>query len=133
MPTGERVQHQIASRSAKDALQHVGSELLFGGLCGQTGFINVRTLIFIAAYQTFGGHDLEEFKNTGIAYGFFLAESQVNLADGRGTAVPKDTEDLEFGRGWLVGFHHAGHHTTKLFVLSTKIFVLLMTPVVEEG
>jgi hypothetical protein len=131
--TGKRVEHEIARGAAENALEHVGSKLLLGGPGGVAGFVHMRALIFIAADQTFGSHDLEKFEDAGVADGFTFAERFVNLADGRRTAIPKDAENLEFGGGGFLRLRHARHLTTKIFVLSTKIFVLLETMEMQEG
>src|SRR5689334_22099838 len=54
------------------------------------------TLFFVPADQTFFGHDLEEFQNSGLTHsspGFELVE---RLAHGTGSARPQDSQDFEF-------------------------------------
>jgi hypothetical protein len=84
----------------------------------------VGALGFVSADRPFCGHDLEKLQDAGVAESLFLAEGVVNFADRGRAACPEDAQDFELGSGGFLWFLlHWRDHTTKVFVVSTKIFV----------
>ena|SRR2546427_5813991 len=116
--------HELAGGAFEYPLQHVSGKLALGLFGGQARFIDVRALGFVSANRSFCGHDLQKLQDAGVAEGLLLAESVVNFANCRRAACPEDAQDFEFGSGGFLRYLlHEEDHTTKVFVVSTKIFV----------
>ena len=93
------MKHQVAGGAVEHTLQHVRGELALGLFGGLLGFIDVRALVFVTPDQAFGGHDLHEFQNGGVAESFFFVEGVMDFADGGGPAIPENLKDLQLGGG----------------------------------
>ena len=116
--------HELTRRTFEDPLQHVPGKLLLGLLGGKACFIAVRPLCFVSAHRALCGHDLQKLEHSGVAEIFFLAERFVNFSDRLRSAAPEDAQDFKLRSGRFVGrLLHGKEHTTKVFVVSTKIFV----------
>jgi len=128
---GQGMQHQLARGAVENALQHVGGKLPLGFFRRLLRFIDMRALILVAADQALCGHDLHQLQNSCVAGSLFFLQRFVDFANRGWSAIPEHLEDLQLTGGGLLwrGVFHAMHHTTKEFVMSTKIFVLLWTPV----
>ena len=122
------VQHQLARGPVKNAFEHVGGKLALGLFCGLLRFIHVGTLVLVAPDQALRGHDLHQLQHCGVAEGLFFAERFVDFANRGWAAIPEHLKYLQLSGCGLLwrGFSHAEHHTTKKFVMSTKIFVVLL-------
>src|SRR5215469_6926402 len=88
LAAGERVHHELACRSLEYALQHVSGELPLGLLGRKTCFIDVRTLGFVSANDTFCCHDLQQLQHGGVSQSPFLAKRFVHFPHGGGAAAP---------------------------------------------
>jgi 23S rRNA pseudouridine2605 synthase len=132
---GQRVQHQFSRGTVENALQHVGGKLALGLFLRLLRFIDMRALIFVAADETFHGHDLHELEYCRVAESLFRLQRFLDFANRGRSALPENLQDLQLGGGGLLrrGVFHAQHHTTKDFVMSTKIFVVLWTAVGAVG
>jgi len=129
------VEHEFLRRAVKDTLQYIGCKLALGFFRGLLRFVNVSALLFVAANQPFGGHNLHQFQNCGVAESFFFLQSIVDFADRGRAALPEDLKDLQLGSCGLLkcGLVHGMHHTTNDFVMSTNIFVVCLTGVLWDG
>src|SRR6185295_18452772 len=89
-------------------------------------FVDMGALILVAADQALGSHDLHQFQNRRVAESLFFLQRFVDIANRGRPAIPENLKDLELSGSGLLwrGVFHAGHHTTKEFVMSTKIFVV---------
>src|SRR4029077_1276378 len=87
--------------------------------------IYMRALLFIAAHQAFVRHDLHQFQDSRVADRLGLAERIVDVANSGSTPLPQHAQNCEFAVSGtrLVDFGHRPDHTTKPFVMSTKMFV----------
>src|SRR5579863_1052621 len=122
--SGERMHHELACRAFEHPLQHVPGDLPLGLLGGQDCFIDVCALGFVSPHRSFCCHDLQQLQDGRISKQLLLAQRFMDLTNRRRPARPKDVENLKFRSGRLLrGLFHAEHHTTKTFVVSTKIFV----------
>ena len=93
------MKHQFAGGPVEDALQHVRGELALGLFGGLLRFIDVRALVFVTPHQSFGGHNLHEFQNGGVAESLLFVEGVVDFADGGRPAIPEHLKDLQLGGG----------------------------------
>src|SRR5579859_3685213 len=107
----ERVHHEIAGRSGKDALQNVACQFALRLPGRLAGFINMRALLLVAAYRSLGGHDLKQLEHSGVSDFFALAQIFMYFADGGRSTLPKNAENLQFAGG---RFRCSGSHSHTL-------------------
>ena len=132
---GQSMQHQFPRGTVENALQHVGGKLALGLFCRLLRFIDMGALIFVATDETLRGHDLHQLEYRRVAESLFGLQRFVDFANRGRSALPQNLQDLKLGGSGLLrrGVFHAQHHTTKDFVMSTKIFVLPWTAVGAAG
>src|ERR1700722_9773893 len=121
---GQRMHHELARRTFEHSLQHVPGKLPLGLFRGKACFIDVRALGFVSAHGAFCGHNLQKLEHRRVTEIFFLTQRFVDFAHSRRSAVPKDAKNFELRSGGFVrSLLHGKQRTTKMFVLSTTIFV----------
>ena len=91
------MQHQLLCGAVKDALQNIRCKLALGFFGGLLGLVDVCALLFIAANQPLGCHDLHELQDSGVSESLFFLQSIVDFAYRGRAALPKDLKDLQLG------------------------------------